>query len=282
MKWMIASDLHGSAYYCRALLQAWDREQADRLILLGDLLYHGPRNDLPREYAPKEVLAMLNQRKEGLLCVRGNCDSEVDQMVLAFPILADYGVLALGGRLLYLTHGHVFQKDHLPPLQAGDILLHGHTHIPGWETLEEGRQCWNPGSVALPKAGSPLSYMILEGAWVQWKDLSGGEVCDVHQGLVHADAPDDGGPAAAQQNLSAGQGAGQTVPIADGEHGHLGGALGHKRQPVSGAGAGGQGFDRGHPGMEGENRTQRRRSRVPILLGAEQAVESDPDPGVVP
>lgn len=174
MKWMIASDLHGSAYYCRALLQAWDREQADRLILLGDLLYHGPRNDLPREYAPKEVLAMLNKRKEGLLCVRGNCDSEVDQMVLEFPILADYGVLALGGRLLYLTHGHVFHKDHLPPLQAGDILLHGHTHIPGWETLEEGRQCWNPGSVALPKAGSPHSYMILEGAWVQWKDLSGG------------------------------------------------------------------------------------------------------------
>ena len=112
--------------------------------------------------------------------------------------------------------------------------------------------------------------------------LDGGEVCDVHQGLVHADAPDDGGPAAAQQNLSAGQGAGQTVPLADGEHGHLGGALGHKRQPVSGAGAGGQGFDCGHPGMEGENRTQRRRSRVPILLGAEQAVESDPDPGVVP
>ena len=103
----------------------WDeynkREKTgNRLILLGDLLYRGPRNDLPREYAPKEVLAMLNQRKEGLLCVRGNCDSEVDQMVLAFPILADYGVLALGGRLLYLTHGHVFHKDHLPPLQAGD------------------------------------------------------------------------------------------------------------------------------------------------------------------
>lgn len=111
MKWMIASDLHGSAYYCRALLQAWDREQADRLILLGDLLYHGPRNDLPREYAPKEVLAMLNQRKEGLLCVRGNCDSEVDQMVLEFPILADYGVLALGGRLLYLTHCRLSRRE---------------------------------------------------------------------------------------------------------------------------------------------------------------------------
>ena len=119
MKWMIASDLHGSAYYCRALLQAWDREQADRLILLGDLLYHGPRNDLPREYAPKEVLAMLNQRKEGLLCVRGNCDSEVDQMVLEFPILADYGVLALGGRLLYLTHGHAAWAH--PYSRMGDI-----------------------------------------------------------------------------------------------------------------------------------------------------------------
>lgn len=174
MKWMIASDLHGSAYYCRALLQAWDREQADRLILLGDLLYHGPRNDLPREYAPKEVLAMLNQRKEGLLCVRGNCDSEVDQMVLEFPILADYGVLALGGRLLYLTHGHVFHKDHLPPLQAGDILLHGIPIFPG------GRHWRRDGSAGIlaplpcPRRGSPHSYMILEGAWVQWKDLSGG------------------------------------------------------------------------------------------------------------
>ena len=171
MKWMIASDLHGSAYYCRALLQAWDREQADRLILLGDLLYHGPRNDLPREYAPKEVLAMLNQRKESLLCVRGNCDSEVDQMVLAFPILADYGVLALGGGCSISPTGMCFIRT-ICRLSRRETSCC--THIPGWETLEEGRQCWNPGSVALPKAGSPHSYMILEGAWVQWKDLSGG------------------------------------------------------------------------------------------------------------
>ena len=107
MKWMIASDLHGSAYYCRKMLEAFEREGADRLFLLGDLLYHGPRNDLPREYAPKEVIPLLNGKKEVLLCVRGNCDAEVDQMVLEFPVLADYAVLPVGQRLIYATHGHI-------------------------------------------------------------------------------------------------------------------------------------------------------------------------------
>ena len=93
MKLLIASDIHGSARFCRDLLAAWDREQPDRVLLLGDLLYHGPRNDLPEQYAPKEVLALLNARKQDLLCVRGNCDTEVDQMVLDFPILADYALL---------------------------------------------------------------------------------------------------------------------------------------------------------------------------------------------
>ena len=106
MKFLIASDIHGSAYYCEQLLQAFECEQAARLLLLGDILYHGPRNDLPRDYAPKKVIAMLNGMADTILCVRGNCDTEVDQMVLAFPILADYAVLPAGERLVYVTHGH--------------------------------------------------------------------------------------------------------------------------------------------------------------------------------
>ena len=120
-KLMIASDIHGSAYYCRKMLEAFDREQADRLLLLGDILYHGPRNDLPKEYAPKEVIKMLNERKTKIFCVRGNCDTEVDQMVLEFPILADYAVFPAADRLIYATHGHHFHMNQLPPLQPGDI-----------------------------------------------------------------------------------------------------------------------------------------------------------------
>ena len=125
MKLMIASDLHGSAYYTHQLLDAWDREGAPRLFLLGDILYHGPRNDLPEGYAPKEVLAMLNERKDRIFCVRGNCDGEVDQMVLDFPIMADYAVLTEGERLIYATHGHVYNTAHLPPLQPGGFYQAG-------------------------------------------------------------------------------------------------------------------------------------------------------------
>lgn len=173
MKWMIASDIHGSSYYCGQLMEAFQREQADRLLLLGDLLYHGPRNDLPRDYAPKEVLAMLNERKDRIFCVRGNCDTEVDQMVLDFPILADYCILPVGGRLIYATHGHHFNLDSLPPLQPGDVLLHGHTHVPAWEAFGEGNLYLNPGSVSIPKAGSAHSYMVLQDRRAQWRSLDG-------------------------------------------------------------------------------------------------------------
>ena len=120
MKLMIASDIHGSAFYCRSMIEAFEREEADRLLLLGDILYHGPRNDLPAEYAPKKVIAMLNPLKRNLLCVRGNCDTEVDQMVLEFPILADYCFLNLDGQNIYATHGHVWNPGKLPMLKAGD------------------------------------------------------------------------------------------------------------------------------------------------------------------
>ena len=176
MKWMIASDLHGSAYYCRKMLEAFEREGADRLLLLGDLLYHGPRNDLPREYAPKEVIPLLNGKKERLLCVRGNCDAEVDQMVLEFPVLADYAVLPVGQRLIYATHGHIYHVKNLPPLAPGDVLLHGHTHVPAWTEFGQGNLYLNPGSVSIPKEDSPHSYMTLEENTMQWKELESSAV----------------------------------------------------------------------------------------------------------
>jgi putative phosphoesterase len=176
MKWMIASDLHGSAYYCRKMLEVFEREGADRLFLLGDLLYHGPRNDLSREYAPKEVIPLLNGKKEKLLCVRGNCDAEVDQMVLEFPVLADYAVLPVGRRLIYATHGHIYHVKNLPPLAPGDVLLHGHTHVPAWTEFGQGNLYLNPGSVSIPKENSPHSYMTLEGNTMQWKELESSAV----------------------------------------------------------------------------------------------------------
>ena len=176
MKLLIASDIHGAAGYCRQLLDAWDREGADRLLLLGDILYHGPRNDLPPDYAPKEVIALLNARKDKIFCVRGNCDTEVDQMVLEFPVLADYAVLPVGRRLVYATHGHVYNTKTPPPLAPGDILLHGHTHIPAWEPFGQGSLYLNPGSLSIPKENSPHSYMTLEDSIFQWKELASGEV----------------------------------------------------------------------------------------------------------
>ena len=175
MKLMIASDLHGSALYTGELLAAFAREGADRLLLLGDILYHGPRNDLPEGYAPKEVIAQLSPLRDRIFCVRGNCDTEVDQMVLPFPILADYAVIPVGNRLIYATHGHVYNLKSLPPLQPGDILLHGHTHIPAWEPFGEGNLYCNPGSVSIPKEGSARSYLLLEDGALSWRTLSGEE-----------------------------------------------------------------------------------------------------------
>jgi len=172
MKILIASDIHGSAFYCNRLIDCYKKENADRLILLGDVLYHGPRNDLPKEYAPKTVIELLNEYKEVIYCVRGNCEAEVDQMVLQFPILADYFLLPVGERMVFITHGHIFNKENVPPMKKGDILLHGHTHIPACEAFDEYIYM-NPGSVSIPKDGTPHGYMVLEENRFVWKDLDG-------------------------------------------------------------------------------------------------------------
>ena len=172
MNIMIASDIHGSAYWCREMLRAFEHERADKLLLLGDILYHGPRNSLPQEYNPQEVSAMLNERKNAILCVRGNCDSEVDQMMLDFPIMAEYCLLYNGDRTIFATHGHRFNKTNLPPLAPGDILLHGHTHVPAWENIGDNLYL-NPGSVSIPKQGSKNGYMLLNDRGFVWKDMDG-------------------------------------------------------------------------------------------------------------
>ncbi len=172
MKFLIASDIHGSAYYCEKLLEAFKKENADRMILLGDILYHGPRNDLPRDYAPKKVIEMLNPLRDKLLCVRGNCDTEVDQMVLDFPVLAEYALLPIDDKIIFITHGHKFNLTNLPAISKGDILLHGHTHVP---KCEETDTCiyMNPGSVSIPKEDSPHGYMTLCDNTFLWKNFDG-------------------------------------------------------------------------------------------------------------
>ena len=173
MKLVIASDIHGSAYWCGKLMEVIEEVNPDRIVLLGDLLYHGPRNDLPRGYAPKQVIPMLSGLKDRILAVRGNCEAEVDQMVLEFPVMADYCVLFEQGKTIYVTHGHLFSETNPPKLRQGDVLLTGHTHVPA--CVDHGWQYLNPGSVSIPKNGSWHGYMTLEDGLFLWKTLDGEE-----------------------------------------------------------------------------------------------------------
>ena len=161
MKLVIASDIHGSAYYCRKLLDVVEEEKPDRLVLLGDILYHGPRNDLPRDYAPKEVIAMLNPLKDIIISVRGNCDTEVDQMVLNFDVLSDSAVIYDGKTELFLTHGHKYSPEDPPKLKKGAILLGGHTHVACDNDMGNFRYI-NPGSVSIPKGGTERGGLVYE------------------------------------------------------------------------------------------------------------------------
>lgn len=169
MKYLIASDIHGSAKYCAKLLERFDEEKADKLLLLGDILYHGPRNPLPDEYAPAKVFEMLNAMSDKIIAVRGNCDSEVDQMVLAFNVSSDYATVNDGKTNLVLSHGH----RTVPPMGKGYVYLTGHTHVPLNVVESEGYIHLNPGSASLPKENSPRGYILYKNGLFLFKDLDG-------------------------------------------------------------------------------------------------------------
>lgn len=194
MRYFVASDIHGSYYWADKMMDRFEASGAKRMICLGDILYHGPRNDLPRDYEPKKVIELMNLIKDRVWAVRGNCEAEVDQMVLEFPVLADYAILALNNHTIFATHGHLYNEETLPPIMSGDILLHGHTHLPVCEKLPLGEDDHNnenadsngyyyhlnPGSVAIPKGGNPNSYAILDGDIFSILDFDGNVIRDIH------------------------------------------------------------------------------------------------------
>lgn len=178
MKLLFASDLHGSEYYANKLKEVFDKEKPDKLVLLGDLLYHGPRNPLPKEYNPAKVLEILNSFKDRIIAVRGNCDSEVDQMVLEFPMMSDYAILNIDDLNLFLTHGHIYNKECMPPFADNYILVHGHTHVNIIEKIGEFSHGYyiNGGSISMPKENQDNSYMVYESKKFIIKNLDGIEL----------------------------------------------------------------------------------------------------------
>lgn len=167
MKIMFVSDIHGVPSTLEAALAKGDALGFDKLVLLGDLLYHGPRNGVPNFYDPVRVASLLNARKDRIVAVRGNCDAEVDQMMVEFPITDDYRVLEADGERFFLTHGHLYNESRLPPLGMGTILCHGHTHIAETKRLDCGLMIFNPGSISLPKGGQERQFGYWNGAELQ-------------------------------------------------------------------------------------------------------------------
>lgn len=172
MKLFFISDIHGSLHYLKVAMECYRKEKADYIVLLGDSLYHGPRNPLPRDYNPQEVSSLLNQQSDKLISVRGNCDSEVDQMLIKYPMMSDYSFILYNGRRIFLTHGHLYNPDSLPDLQPGDIFAFGHIHIPIAEKQGD-IYIINPGSISLPKENNPNSYGVLENNWFRIKSING-------------------------------------------------------------------------------------------------------------
>ncbi len=179
MKLFVISDIHGSLKCLKKAVDSYKKEKGDMILILGDELYHGPRNPIPESYDPKSVASILNGFKEKIFAVRGNCDSEVDQMLLEYPIMSDYSVIFWEGRRIFMTHGHIYNKDSLPPLCRGDILIYGHTHIPLAET-HEGIFILNPGSITFPKENYPNSYGIFENNSFKVKTFEGTVIKDIN------------------------------------------------------------------------------------------------------
>lgn len=170
MKLFFLSDIHGSAYYTKRVLEIFEKEEADYLIILGDELYHGPRNPLPKDYQPSEVAKLLNDYNEKIIAVRGNCDSEVDQMLLDYPMMSDYSTILYDNKRIFLTHGHIYNKANLPNISKGDVMVYGHIHVPIAEKIED-IFVLNPGSISLPKQDNPNSYAVLKDNLFEVKDL---------------------------------------------------------------------------------------------------------------
>lgn len=159
-KYLVISDIHGALDGAACIMEAYSHHQADAVLCLGDILYHGPRNDVPADYAPKKVIEIMNALSHNIISVRGNCEAEVDQMVLNFPCMSESNSLFLDDKRIFMTHGHIYSPDHLPPLKEGDRFLSGHTHIPT-ACSKDGIFLLNPGSISLPKGGHPATYAIL-------------------------------------------------------------------------------------------------------------------------
>lgn len=171
MNIIIASDIHGSEFYCKKLLERFSEEGAEKLVLLGDILYHGPRNDLPKDYAPKGVIALLNPISDKIFCVKGNCESEVDGMVFDFATDVDNAMIFDGQNTLFLTHGHKIPQN---IAKMNCILVNGHTHVPLCDQ-SQGYLHINPGSVSIPKENSPHSYITFDGKSFVWKNVCDGK-----------------------------------------------------------------------------------------------------------
>ena len=170
MKLFFLTDIHGSVYYTKVALELFEKEKADYLIILGDELYHGPRNPLTKDYDPKEVAELLNGYSKKITAVRGNCDSEVDQMMLDYPLMSDYNIIFYNEKRIFVTHGHIYNKVNMPNITDGDVMIYGHTHIPLAEK-KDGIYILNPGSISLPKQDNPNSYAVLEDNLFEVKDL---------------------------------------------------------------------------------------------------------------